>query len=245
MNWKINGVLYSGRIVEVGVEKEFTDFINIQATYPNEDLLILVYGGTYNVNESMITPDAYNKYIKAVEEGVIFNYQMNRSAFDTTVSRDFVVEGITLTGFFGCNIDSYKTGYQKFVYSKCNVLPQYRGFLILGVNGTFLVRYCNIGNGKAIAECQSSGDGTGVSIHKCIGASLGFGSWEEQDFSVSEAEGYGINYGENYIEEQEVLVSTLAGTNITQSNFVANGSIEAIDEGITVIKRGFCYKVKE
>lgn len=48
-----------------------------------------------------------------------------------------------------------------------------------------------------------------------------------------------------YSSTPEVDVSTLPASNITQSNFVANGRIDSIGEGITVVKRGFCYKVKE
>lgn len=48
-----------------------------------------------------------------------------------------------------------------------------------------------------------------------------------------------------YSSTPEVDVSTLPASNITQSNFVANGRIDSIGEGITIVKRGFCYKVKE
>jgi hypothetical protein len=45
--------------------------------------------------------------------------------------------------------------------------------------------------------------------------------------------------------EVVVVVTTLPATNITPSNFIANGSLDYIGEGITIVKRGFCYKVKE
>jgi len=47
------------------------------------------------------------------------------------------------------------------------------------------------------------------------------------------------------VEYSPVKVTTLQPSNITQSNFIANGSIDSIGEGITIVKRGFCYKVKE
>lgn len=80
----------------------------------------------------------------------------------------------------------------------------------------------------------SGGESTGDFIVESVGA---FTEQESYISSIKVGTGLGSFAGES-------TVQTLTPSNITPSNFIANGSITSISEDVTIVKRGFCYKKK-
>lgn len=199
--WYIQGVKFTGTVVTVGPGKDYETPHDAQVAYPSTDTLMLIYLGSYGA--SFCVPDGQNRYMKAMESDVSWGTNRQYSTND----KDYFVEGVTIAW------DTIISGTTHFIFNKCTMQPNWHFLTVVSPNVNVKVLHCE---GTLDFALYLQGDGTGVTIHKCvIGGGVSNGSYIENDSVTVPTAGYGIAYGSDIIRSKAIQT----GTQITYATY--------------------------